>query len=181
MCAKCCQLLWNIPLGIEMVSLCTALLGKEGHVNISVDTRQLVILWCLLLLFIYLLLYIFTSWGTYVSCILEKCLSYHIYPLIIFSSLIRNFDYRHFFYVYTYICIDLLNNILLHVFYSIYCGTKTVKMKLFYFCLQVLASLIIRLALAETFCINCGILALDEPTTNLDRENIESLAFALVE
>jgi DNA repair protein RAD50 len=46
---------------------------------------------------------------------------------------------------------------------------------------QVLASLIIRLALAETFCLNCGVLALDEPTTNLDRENIESLAFALVE
>ncbi|XP_014712259.2 DNA repair protein RAD50 [Equus asinus] len=46
---------------------------------------------------------------------------------------------------------------------------------------KVLASLIIRLALAETFCLNCGILALDEPTTNLDRENIESLAHALVE
>uniref|UniRef100_A0A6Q2ZB66 Zinc-hook domain-containing protein n=1 Tax=Esox lucius TaxID=8010 RepID=A0A6Q2ZB66_ESOLU len=46
---------------------------------------------------------------------------------------------------------------------------------------KVLASLIIRLALAETFCLNCGILALDEPTTNLDRENIESLAYALVE
>lgn len=46
---------------------------------------------------------------------------------------------------------------------------------------KVLASIIIRLALAETFCLNCGILALDEPTTNLDRENIESLATALVE
>ncbi|XP_053702919.1 DNA repair protein RAD50 [Synchiropus splendidus] len=46
---------------------------------------------------------------------------------------------------------------------------------------KVLASLIIRLALAETFCLNCGILTLDEPTTNLDRENIESLAHALVE
>ncbi|XP_037125636.1 DNA repair protein RAD50 [Syngnathus acus] len=46
---------------------------------------------------------------------------------------------------------------------------------------KVLASLIIRLALAETFCLNCGILALDEPTTNLDRENIESLAHALIE
>uniref|UniRef100_A0A8D0AYJ1 RAD50 double strand break repair protein n=1 Tax=Sander lucioperca TaxID=283035 RepID=A0A8D0AYJ1_SANLU len=46
---------------------------------------------------------------------------------------------------------------------------------------KVLASLIIRLALAETFCLNCGILALDEPTTNLDRDNIESLAHALVE
>lgn len=37
----------------------------------------------------------------------------------------------------------------------------------------------IRLALAETFCLNCGILALDEPTTNLDAENSESLAEAL--
>uniref|UniRef100_H3DLI5 RAD50 double strand break repair protein n=1 Tax=Tetraodon nigroviridis TaxID=99883 RepID=H3DLI5_TETNG len=46
---------------------------------------------------------------------------------------------------------------------------------------KVLASLIIRLALAETFCLNCGILALDEPTTNLDRDNIVSLAHALVE
>ena len=42
--------------------------------------------------------------------------------------------------------------------------------------IQVLASLIIRLALAETFCLNCGILTLDEPTTNLDEDNIESLA-----
>lgn len=46
---------------------------------------------------------------------------------------------------------------------------------------KVLASLIIRLALAETFCLNCGILSLDEPTTNLDRDNIESLANALVD
>lgn len=45
---------------------------------------------------------------------------------------------------------------------------------------QVLASLIIRLALAETFCLNCGILALDEPTTNLDAPNSESLAAALL-
>lgn len=44
---------------------------------------------------------------------------------------------------------------------------------------QVLACLIIRLALAETFCLNCGILALDEPTTNLDAENSASLADAL--
>ena len=34
---------------------------------------------------------------------------------------------------------------------------------------QVLASLIIRLALAETFCLNCGILTLDEPTTNANQ------------
>ena len=47
--------------------------------------------------------------------------------------------------------------------------------------LQVLASLIIRLALAETFCINCGLLALDEPTTNLDHENVEGLAQALAD
>ncbi|GAB4844066.1 DNA repair protein rad50 [Ancistrocladus abbreviatus] len=45
---------------------------------------------------------------------------------------------------------------------------------------KVLASLIIRLALAETFCLNCGILALDEPTTNLDAPNTESLAAALL-
>ncbi|RKO89682.1 hypothetical protein BDK51DRAFT_32956, partial [Blyttiomyces helicus] len=44
---------------------------------------------------------------------------------------------------------------------------------------KVITSLIVRLALAETFCINCGILALDEPTTNLDRANIESLAESL--
>jgi len=46
---------------------------------------------------------------------------------------------------------------------------------------KVLASLVIRLALAETFCINCGIMTLDEPTTNLDRANIESLAQAINE
>jgi len=34
---------------------------------------------------------------------------------------------------------------------------------------QVLASLVVRMALAETFCHNCGILALDEPTSNLDQ------------
>lgn len=42
-----------------------------------------------------------------------------------------------------------------------------------------LACLIIRLALAETFCLNCGILALDEPTTNLDAANAASLAAGL--
>jgi len=59
--------------------------------------------------------------------------------------------------------------------------SKEIKKTSQYPLLQVLASLLIRLALAETFCLNCGILALDEPTTNLDRENIESLAGALVE
>uniref|UniRef100_A0A7S3VU85 DNA repair protein RAD50 n=1 Tax=Dunaliella tertiolecta TaxID=3047 RepID=A0A7S3VU85_DUNTE len=44
---------------------------------------------------------------------------------------------------------------------------------------KVLACLVIRLALAETFCLNCGILALDEPTTNLDADNASSLAEAL--
>jgi len=37
------------------------------------------------------------------------------------------------------------------------------------------------LSLAETFCANCGILALDEPTTNLDNDNIEGLATALMD
>ncbi len=44
---------------------------------------------------------------------------------------------------------------------------------------RVLASIVIRLALAETFCLNCGILALDEPTTNLDEKNKIGLASAL--
>lgn len=44
---------------------------------------------------------------------------------------------------------------------------------------KVLACLVIRLALVETFCRECRILALDEPTTNLDRHNIESIAHAM--
>jgi DNA repair protein RAD50 len=44
---------------------------------------------------------------------------------------------------------------------------------------KVLASLIIRIALADTFSANCGILALDEPTTNLDSNNIHALCDAL--
>jgi DNA repair protein RAD50 len=44
---------------------------------------------------------------------------------------------------------------------------------------KVLTSIIIRLALAETFGLNCGILALDEPTTNLDKDNIQSLGESL--
>ena len=46
---------------------------------------------------------------------------------------------------------------------------------------KVLASIIIRLALAVTFCLNCGILVLDEPTTNLDTENMEGLAQSLAD
>lgn len=46
---------------------------------------------------------------------------------------------------------------------------------------KVLASIIIRLALAESFGTNCGILALDEPTTNLDQANIQALSSALAE
>jgi DNA repair protein RAD50 len=44
---------------------------------------------------------------------------------------------------------------------------------------KMLACIIIRLALAECFGISCGVLTLDEPTTNLDAENIKSLARAL--
>ncbi|KAF9115955.1 DNA repair protein rad50 [Mortierella sp. AM989] len=44
---------------------------------------------------------------------------------------------------------------------------------------KVLASIIIRLALAESFSLNCGILALDEPTTNLDEANVAQLAQSL--
>ena len=46
---------------------------------------------------------------------------------------------------------------------------------------KVLASIIIRLALAECFGTHCGLIALDEPTTNLDRDNIRALAESLGE
>ncbi|CZR55340.1 related to RAD50 homolog uvs-6 [Phialocephala subalpina] len=44
---------------------------------------------------------------------------------------------------------------------------------------KVLASIIIRLALAESFGVSCGVIALDEPTTNLDVDNIKALAISL--
>ncbi|CAL3972242.1 unnamed protein product [Diplocarpon coronariae] len=44
---------------------------------------------------------------------------------------------------------------------------------------KVLACIIIRLALAECFGVNCGVIALDEPTTNLDEDNIKALARSL--
>ncbi|AMD19576.1 HCL575Cp [Eremothecium sinecaudum] len=44
---------------------------------------------------------------------------------------------------------------------------------------KVLASIIIRLALSETFGTNCGVITLDEPTTNLDEDNVQSLARSL--
>jgi DNA repair protein RAD50 len=46
---------------------------------------------------------------------------------------------------------------------------------------KVLASIIIRMALADCFGQQCGIIALDEPTTNLDSENIRALATSLAE
>ncbi|CAG8553947.1 18516_t:CDS:2 [Dentiscutata erythropus] len=44
---------------------------------------------------------------------------------------------------------------------------------------KTLASIIIRLALVETFCINYGVFVLDESTTNLDEGNIENLVAGL--
>ncbi|KRZ18135.1 putative aconitate hydratase, mitochondrial [Trichinella zimbabwensis] len=46
---------------------------------------------------------------------------------------------------------------------------------------KVLASIIIRIALAEVFSTNCGFMTLDEPTTNLDSKNSANLARALVD
>lgn len=46
---------------------------------------------------------------------------------------------------------------------------------------RVLASIVIRLALAETFCVNFGCIALDEPTVNLDYNNKRGLAIALAQ
>ena len=44
---------------------------------------------------------------------------------------------------------------------------------------KALAALVIRMALAEAFCSHCGMLALDEPTTNLDHENKVALVYSL--
>lgn len=44
---------------------------------------------------------------------------------------------------------------------------------------KVLAGILVRLALCEAFCQSCFIIGLDEPTTNLDRENVEALAHTI--
>lgn len=46
---------------------------------------------------------------------------------------------------------------------------------------KALAALVIRMALADAFCSHCGVLALDEPTTNLDHENKVALVYSLVQ
>lgn len=46
---------------------------------------------------------------------------------------------------------------------------------------KVLACILIRLALADSFGEQCGCIALDEPTTNLDSENVQALAASLVD
>uniref|UniRef100_A0A3B0MR88 DNA repair protein rad50, putative n=1 Tax=Theileria annulata TaxID=5874 RepID=A0A3B0MR88_THEAN len=44
---------------------------------------------------------------------------------------------------------------------------------------RILSSLVVRMALIECFSTNCTILALDEPTTNLDKDNTQSLENSL--
>ncbi|KRX05943.1 P-loop containing nucleoside triphosphate hydrolase [Pseudocohnilembus persalinus] len=44
---------------------------------------------------------------------------------------------------------------------------------------KMLSSIVIRLALLEAFSSNCGVLALDEPTQNLDVQHIQSLCQSL--
>lgn len=44
---------------------------------------------------------------------------------------------------------------------------------------KALISLLIRLALSDTFALHCGVLALDEPTANLDQKNAEAFAASL--
>jgi DNA repair protein RAD50 len=46
---------------------------------------------------------------------------------------------------------------------------------------KILASLVLRLALAQAFSGVCGVIALDEPTTALDKENTQGLAEVLAE
>lgn len=45
---------------------------------------------------------------------------------------------------------------------------------------RMLACIIVRLALADSFAPNCGMFALDEPTLALDGENVDALADALI-
>lgn len=49
-----------------------------------------------------------------------------------------------------------------------------------YWLFHMLASMLIRIALAEVFGGNCPILALDEPTTNLDVNKVTSVCWASV-
>ena len=44
---------------------------------------------------------------------------------------------------------------------------------------KMISSLLFRIALSDSFSQGCNVFALDEPTTNLDKENIESLAYTL--
>lgn len=43
-----------------------------------------------------------------------------------------------------------------------------------------LASIVFRMALAECFGSNCCFLALDEPTSNLDRKHIKSININII-
>lgn len=64
-------------------------------------------------------------------------------------------------------------------FYEIKCLQKNKKFALKSFCSsgqKVLACIIIRMALAEYFNLQSHILALDEPTTHLDKKNSQALA-----
>ena len=82
----------------------------------------------------------------------------------------RNYNYRVVFktarYIYIYI----------YLYIYIYRGEELDMRGRSSAGQRVLASLIIRLALAEIFCDSCGIIALDEPTTNLDTEHIRNFA-----
>ncbi|KAK6090663.1 hypothetical protein P3W45_000386 [Vairimorpha bombi] len=45
---------------------------------------------------------------------------------------------------------------------------------------KMIGNILLRMALSKVFCCNFNVLTLDEPTTNLDKENIESLAYTLI-
>ncbi|MFH4980530.1 hypothetical protein AB6A40_007239 [Gnathostoma spinigerum] len=46
---------------------------------------------------------------------------------------------------------------------------------------KMLASILIRVALSDVFCDRCSVIALDEPTTNLDVHKIENLGETLAQ
>ncbi|WUR04171.1 DNA repair protein RAD50 [Vairimorpha necatrix] len=45
---------------------------------------------------------------------------------------------------------------------------------------KMIGNILLRMSLSKVFCCNFNVLTLDEPTTNLDKENVESLAYTLV-
>ena len=94
----------------------------------------------------------------------------------------RSYNYR--VRVFHYGCRARSSNVNERCFFKVVMTKDQVEMDMRGRCSagqKMLASIIIRLALSDSFGQNCGILALDEPTNALDTDNIDALAASLVE